>query len=215
MRALLITVGLATMAGCIGAESGEPPVVGIRNMYNQPRYDTQERQPFFADQRSMRPQVEGTVSSEMELELTWATGRTADGRQWVMSVPESVIIRGSTVLPSTARGRIIPFIARGRDRYNIYCAPCHSLSGDGKGMVSRRANALGASGLVATSFHDDRLRHMPDGQLFATITNGVRNMPSYAHNISVDDRWAIVHYVRALQLSQAPAAMPENTEPPQ
>ena len=85
-------------------------------------------------------------------------------------------------------------------------------AGDGKGMVSRRAAALGASGLVAPSFHDDRLRHIPDGQLFATITNGVRNMPSYAHNIPVDDRWAIVQYVRALQLSQAPVAALKNTE---
>jgi hypothetical protein len=79
-------------------------------------------------------------------------------------------------------------------------------------MVSRRAAALGAAGLVAPTLHDDRLRRIPDGQLFATITNGVRNMPSYAHNIPVDDRWAIVHYVRALQLSQAPAPAPQNTE---
>ena len=79
-------------------------------------------------------------------------------------------------------------------------------------MVSRRAAALGAAGLVAPSFHDDRLRHIPDGQLFAIISNGVRNMPSYAHNLPVHDRWAIVQYVRALQLSQAPAAAPENTE---
>jgi len=82
-------------------------------------------------------------------------------------------------------------------------------------MVSRRAASLGATGLVAPTFHDDRLRHIPDGQLFATITNGLRNMPSYAHNLPVDDRWAIVQYVRALQLSQAPAVASENTEQPQ
>ena len=204
MRALLITLTFVTLVtGCIGAESGEPPVVGIRNMYNQPRYDTQERQPFFADQRSMRPGVDGTVSRESEHFLHWATGRNAKGDAWLAEVPAPLIARhgGSPLL-----------LARGQERYNIYCAACHSISGDGKGMVSRRAQALGASGLVAPSFHDDRLRHIPDGQLFATITNGVRNMPSYAHNIPVDDRWAIVHYVRALQLSQAPAAAPENTE---
>ena len=71
MRALLITLAFVTLApDASGGESGEPPVVGIRNMYNQPRYDTQERQPFFADQRSMRPQVEGTVSREMEQDLS-------------------------------------------------------------------------------------------------------------------------------------------------
>ena len=107
------------------------------------------------------------------------------------------------------------FLERGRDRYDIFCAPCHSYSGDGKGMVSRRAAQLGAPGMVAPTFHDDRLRHVPDGQIFATITNGVRNMPSYAHNLPVDDRWAIVQYVRALQLSQATAAAAGNTEQPQ
>jgi mono/diheme cytochrome c family protein len=203
MRALLITLAFATLAtGCIGAESGEPPVVGIRNMYNQPRYDVQERQPFFADQRSMRPGVEGTVSREMERSLTWATGRAAD-EGYVLEVPPRLI---------AAHGGNGAFLERGRDRYDIYCAPCHSYSGDGKGMVSRRAAQLGAAGMVAPTFHDDRLRHVPDGQIFATISNGVRNMPSYAHNLPVDDRWAIVEYVRALQLSQAPAAAAGNTE---
>jgi mono/diheme cytochrome c family protein len=204
MRALLITLALATLGtGCIGGESSEPPIVGIRNMYNQPRYDVQERQPFFADQRSMRPQVEGTVSQEMEKGYPVATGLGAQSGDYVDRVPKRVIASFGTREAT---------MARGQDRYNIYCAPCHSLSGDGKGMVSRRAAALGAAGLVAPSFHDDRLRHIPDGQLFATITNGLRNMPSYAHNIPVNDRWAVVQYVRALQLSQAPAAEAENTE---
>ena len=101
-------------------------------------------------------------------------------------------------------GSMENLLTRGQGRYNIYCAPCHSMTGNGMGMVSRRANALGATGLVAPSFHDDRLRHIPDGQLYATIRNGLRNMPSYASNIPVDDRWAIVGYVRALQLSQLP-----------
>jgi mono/diheme cytochrome c family protein len=204
MRALLITLAFATLAtGCIGGESSEPPVVGIRNMYNQPRYDVQERQPFFADQRSMRPQVEGAVSREMETSIVVATGRNANDDAWIMQVHPQYI---------TQNGGLKAVLSRGKDRYDIYCAPCHSISGDGKGMVSRRAAALGASGLIVPTFHDDRLRHIPDGQLFATITNGVRNMPAYAHNLPVDDRWAIVQYVRALQLSQAPAAAPENTE---
>ncbi len=207
MRALLITLALATLGtGCIGGESSEPPVVGIRNMYNQPRYDTQERQPFFADQRSMRPQVEGTVSQEMTKGYAHATGLAAQSGAYIETVPVAMIRNFGTAQA---------MMVRGKDRYNIYCAPCHSVAGDGKGMVSRRAASLGATGLVAPSFHDDRLRHIPDGQLFATITNGVRNMPSYAHNLPVDDRWAIVQYVRALQLSQAPAVASENTEQPQ
>ena len=200
MRVLLVALVLTTLtAGCIGGESGEPPVVGIRNMYNQPRYDAQERQPFFADQRSMRPQVEGTVSREMERGYDVATGLGAMSKTYVDKVPRQAI----AAFPSREA-----IMARGQDRYEIFCAPCHSLSGDGKGMISRRAAALGATGLVAPSFHDDRLRHVPDGQLYATITNGLRNMPAYAHNIPVEDRWAIVQYIRALQLSQ----LPEKTE---
>ena len=204
MRALLITLTVATfVTGCIGGESGEPPVVGIRNMYNQPRYDTQERQPFFADQRSMRPEVVGTVSREMEPTIALATGRRGDGKDWLMEVPRAAVKK---------KGGKAAMLRRGKDRYDIYCVPCHSMSGDGKGMVSRRAAALGATGLVAPTFHDDRLRHIPDGQLYATIKNGLRNMPAYGFNIPSNDRWAIVLYVRALQLSQAPAAAPQNTE---
>jgi mono/diheme cytochrome c family protein len=143
----------------------------------------------------MRPQVDHTVSREMEKGLPWATGRNARNDAWVSEIPSQIIKRN---------GGAAAFVARGKNRYEIYCAVCHGLSGDGKGMVSRRAQALGASALIAPSFHDDRLRHIPDGQLYATIKNGVRNMPSYAHNIPSDDRWAIVQYVRALQLSQMP-----------
>lgn len=198
----LVAVGTLLSVGCVGWESDKAPIVGIRNMYNQPRYDTQEKKPFFEDQRSMRPAIEGTVSREMPRSLALATGLTADD-QYVLEVPPALV---------AASGGAEAMIARGQDRYNIYCSPCHSYSGNGKGMVSRRADQLGAAGLVAPTFHDDRLRHVPDGQIFATITNGVRNMPSYAHNIPASDRWAVVMYVRALQLSQAPQAAATNTE---
>ena len=207
MRFVAIAVLLATVAGCIGTESTEPPIVGIRNMYNQPRYDTQERQPFFADQRSMRPEVEGAVSRDDVRGYHTKTGLSADTKEYVAEIPGDVVARF---------GSKAAMLTRGQQRYNIYCAPCHSRAGDGMGMVSRRANALGATGLVAPTFHDDRLRHIPDGQLYATIRNGLRNMPSYAHSIPVDDRWAIVGYVRALQLSQlaneAELSQLQNTE---
>jgi len=193
MRLVAAALLFATIAGCIGTESELPPIVGIRNMYNQPRYDTQEKKPFFADQRSMRPEVEGTVSREMVKGYHTETGLSASTGEYVLEIPPDVLIsfQGKEAM-----------LARGQERYNIYCAPCHSMTGNGKGMVSRRATALGATALVAPSFHDDRLRHIPDGQLYATIRNGLRNMPSYAFNIPVHDRWAIVGYVRALQLSQ-------------
>ena len=163
-------------------------------MYDQPRFDTQERQPFFADNRSMRPGVPGTVARQSDADLSVATGRAADGESWVMTVPGMVVRRN---------GGMGPFVARGQERYDIYCAPCHSRTGDGLGPISlRAANVLGQVALRPPTFHSDRLRHIPDGQMFATITNGVRNMPAYGSNIPSDDRWAIVTYVRALQLSQ-------------
>jgi cytochrome c5 len=89
-------------------------------------------------------------------------------------------------------------IERGLERYDIYCRPCHDGTGAGQGAVITRSGWQPPP----PSFHQDRVRQMPDGQLFATITHGVRTMPSYGAYIPVNDRWAIVSYVRALQLSQ-------------
>ncbi|MEZ4256707.1 MAG: cytochrome c [Polyangiales bacterium] len=78
-------------------------------------------------------------------------------------------------------------------------------------MVSERAVSVGAAALKAADLHDSRLKHIPDGQLYATITNGVRNMPAYRHSVPIDDRWAIVSYVRALQLASDGGATAMNT----
>lgn len=198
----LAMASISLLSGCVGWESEEPPIVPIRNMYNQPRYDTQEKQPFFDDQSSMRPEVEGVMSREMEPSLEMSTGRSEDGSTWLADIPGQVVSRG---------GGMPTLLSRGKERYNIYCAPCHSEAGDGLGMVARRAEDLGAVALKPPTFHNDRLRQIPDGQLFATITNGVRNMPAYYFSIPVDDRWAIVAYVRALQLTQAPKPTAMNT----
>ncbi len=182
------------VSGCRGEISEEPPVVPLRNMYHQARYDPHEESEFFEDGRTMRPQVEGTLSREMEVNETFTTGRTADNAQWILEVPSEIVDRN---------GGAEDFVARGQERYNIYCAPCHGVAGDSEGLVSDRAANLGFAALRPPSFHEDRIRSMPDGQLYATISNGIRNMPAYRHNIPQDDRWAIALYVRALQVSQA------------
>jgi mono/diheme cytochrome c family protein len=87
-------------------------------------------------------------------------------------------------------------LKRGQERYNIYCAPCHGQTGDGQGIIVQRGY------LPPPSYHQNRLRNVTDGYVFDVITNGVRNMPSYRHQIPVADRWAIVAYQRALQRSQ-------------
>jgi mono/diheme cytochrome c family protein len=102
---------------------------------------------------------------------------------------------------------------RGQQRYNIYCAPCHGLAGEGDGLVAKRAQELqqGTWAFPPTSLHSEAVRPQPVGQLFNTITNGVRKMPAYGAQISVQDRWAIVLYVRALQRTQN--ARPEDVPP--
>ena len=87
-------------------------------------------------------------------------------------------------------------LKRGQERYNIYCAPCHDQTGSGKGIVVKKGF------LPPPSMHLDRLRESPDGHFCDVISNGIRNMPSYKHQIPISDRWAIVAYVRALQRSQ-------------
>ncbi|MEJ2054516.1 MAG: cytochrome c, partial [Calditrichaceae bacterium] len=87
-------------------------------------------------------------------------------------------------------------LKRGQERFNIYCSPCHSRVGDGQGIVVKRGF------LPPPSFHQDMMREKPDGHYFDVITHGLRNMPSYRHQIPVKDRWAIVAYIRALQRSQ-------------
>lgn len=87
-------------------------------------------------------------------------------------------------------------LQRGQERFNIYCSPCHGKTGDGKGIIVQRGM------LPPPSFHEARLLQAPDGHFFDVISNGIRNMPTYRHQIPVSDRWAIVAYLRALQRSQ-------------
>ncbi len=191
----------AVLGGCKGGTKTEPQIGWIRNMHELPRYDPQEPSPYFEDGRAMRPPVAGTVSREMEPEEIVDTGLLSDGT-YVLTVPEPVVDRNDG-LPELIR--------RGQDRYGIYCAPCHGGLGNGAGLVGQRSGVL-----IPPTFHDDRIRTMPDAQIYATIRNGVRSMPSYRHSIPVDDRWSIVSYLRALQLSQMeePTAslLPDTTE---
>jgi hypothetical protein len=156
-----------------------------QDMHDQPRYDPLEAARFFADGRSARLPVEGTVArGQLKMDEHLYQGRR--NGQPVTEMP----------YPVTRA-----MLDRGRERFNIYCSPCHSPSGDGEGMIVQR-------GLKhPPSFHIDRLREAPVGHFFDVITNGFGAMYSYASRVPVDDRWAIVAYIRVLQLSQrAPVA---------
>lgn len=193
MRKFLIALGSATLGlaalGCQGQTSAEPQIVPIRSMHEMPRYDAQERSEFFADSRTMRPPVPHTVAREMEVDPSISSGLD-DNQQYLATIPDSVTAQA---------GGMEALLDRGEDRYGIYCTPCHGGLGEGDGLVPQ---VSGVAVLSPPTFHDDRIRHMPDGQLYATIANGIRAMPAYKAQIPVADRWAIVGYVRALQLTQ-------------
>jgi mono/diheme cytochrome c family protein len=159
----------------------------LPDMTKQPKYRPQRMNTAFADARADRRPVEGTVAQGDAM----TDDRVSLGREngaWVTAFP----------VPVTES-----LMHRGHERYGIYCSPCHGLAGDGDGMVAKRADKLQEGTWVPpSSLHDARLRAMPIGQLFNTITNGVRNMPPYGAQIPVADRWAILAYVRALQLSR-------------
>jgi outer membrane protein OmpA-like peptidoglycan-associated protein len=181
-----------TGMGCRGQTSRESHIYGIRNMFDQQRYDIQSASEFFKDTRTMRPLAEGVVSHTQEVDTRIADGRLADQTGYVLTLPIEVIERGGGMQALTRRGQ---------ERYGIYCAPCHDNTGNGNGIVKQRAVAAGYPAFAPPGFHEDKYRHMPDGQLYATIQNGKGNMPPYAQAIPVQDRWGIVAYVRALQLA--------------
>jgi mono/diheme cytochrome c family protein len=190
-RLVVQALVLALLTACRGQTSTQPPIVPLRNMFDQDRYDPQAETTLFTDKRTMRMPVAGTVPRERELDPELGAGRLADDSGYALEAPAAVVQR---------LGGAESMLDRGEERYGIYCAPCHDGTGAGQGTVVTRAKAPWQP--PPPTFHQDRIRQMPDGQLFATITHGVRLMPSYGGRIPVDDRWAIVSYVRALQLSQ-------------
>ena len=182
MIRVLILVAAVVLAGCRGRITEKPPIHLNPNMDNVERYDAQEESPFFADGRTMRPPVPGTVARGMlKSDSAFHEGRDAAGA-YIARMP----VEYTRALAS-----------RGRDRYDIFCAVCHGEAGDGQGIVM-----MGGYGFAPFSYHDDRLRGVEDGYLYDVIANGIRTMPGYAHQLPVADRWAIVAYIRALQRSQ-------------
>jgi mono/diheme cytochrome c family protein len=152
-----------------------------QDMHDAPRYKPLAESDFFADGSSARPLPAGTVArGELREDKLLFTGRTADGDI-------------ATELPMPVDRALL---VRGRQRFDIFCAPCHGRLGDGGGMVVRRGFKRPAS------YHDPRLRLAPIGYFFDVMTNGFGVMPSYAAQVPAHDRWAIAAYIRVLQRSQ-------------
>jgi mono/diheme cytochrome c family protein len=170
IRVLFGTVAvLAAMIGC------------RQEMYDQPKYKPLGKSDFFADQRASRPLVEGTV----------ARGTLAAAPLPAAGAPSAEAFWTTLPMPLTRE-----LLFRGRERFEIFCSPCHDRTGGGEGMVVRRGYR------PPPSLHIERLRGAPIGQLYDVMTRGLGPMPDYAQQIPPEDRWAIAAYVRALQLSQ-------------
>lgn len=172
-RRLAAGAALAALSGC-------------QDMYDQHRYEPFESSAFFDDGASSRPLVAGTVPREDPRDLPDVKDR------------ELLLTGLRDGIPS----RSAPFpvdravLERGRERYRIYCTPCHGELGDGKGIIVQRGFTS------PPSYHDDRLREAPLGHFFQVITQGHGAMYSFASRVAPQDRWAIASYIRALQLSQ-------------
>ena len=189
---------LLALAGCEKA---------AQNMYNQPKYKPLAASSLWPDGASARPVVPDTVANSAGV-----TAGTSSGRFGALGVPESAgpvypVDDNGNVKANLAPGSLPPELVnplsitmttleRGRERFDIFCSPCHSKAGDGDGMVVRRGFPN------PPSYHTDRLRKAPDAHFYSVITDGYGAMYSYADRVDVQDRWAIVAYIRALQLSQ-------------
>jgi cytochrome c553 len=159
-----------------------PALCGCRqDMFNQPRYKTFAANPFFPDGASARPLPPHTVArGQANVDTEYFQGTTEDGKL-VEAMP----------MPVTPA-----MLDRGRERFDIYCAVCHGRTGEGNGMIVQRGFP------IPPSYHIDRLRNAPVGYLYHVITNGYGVMYPYASRVEPADRWAIVAYIRALQLSR-------------
>ncbi|HSK71060.1 MAG TPA: cytochrome c [Pyrinomonadaceae bacterium] len=184
-------------------------LIGCRyDMQDTPRYEVYEKSDFFADNRASRDLPEGTVPRGfLRDNKAFYTGKreNAGGATTSAPVQTTTDAAGNTLVtsfPDAIDEFPVPvteeLINRGQERYNIYCSVCHGPTGRGDGMVVRRGY------YQPPTYHDDRLRNAPVGHFFDVITNGWGRMNSYAGQVPVADRWAIVAYIRALQISQNP-----------
>lgn len=175
MKGTALALLALALAGC-GSTSRRPPIEMFSDMRRQAKYLPQAGSAFFPDGRADRTPAPGTVArGEGKGDDAFHTG-IQDGAYVVNPLPVDRQV-----------------LERGQERFNIYCAPCHDRTGSGQGIVATRSSWL------AANLTDQRIREMPDGQMFDTITHGKRSMPAYRFQIGERDRWAIVAYVRALQ----------------
>lgn len=185
-RVAIAVASLLAASGCTrGSTSSQPPVHLNPSMFDQPKVLPQTSSDFFYNGSAMRPPVPGTVP---------IGGLREDPAYWDGKGPDGKFVATIPVPIDEA------LVARGHDRYTIYCQPCHDARGDGKGILFQRGN------VPTASFHQEKILKYPDGQIFDVITNGAGLMSGYRWPIPAADRWAIVAYVRDLERTRLAAA---------
>ncbi len=176
-----VTLGLVRGVVTLAGLASVLMLAGCRqDMQDQPKFYPQRGTTLFADGRSARAQVENTVARSQGGQDSYFYTGLQGGKEG-----------DGLPIPLTMAS-----MERGQERYNIYCTPCHSRVGNGVGMIVQRGYR------PAGNFHEDRLRNAPLGHFFSVMTNGYGAMPDYAAQLTPEDRWAVVAYIRALQLSQ-------------
>jgi len=181
---IIATMGIVMVAGFRGDKSRRPPIEVFPDMDRQPKLRPETDTPFIGweDGLSSRKPVEGTVARGSSfIEDEFSTGLQPGTTNYVKLAPIKITER---------------VMARGQQRFNIYCMPCHGQVGNGKGITTK----FGMAGVA--NLHDARIVTMPDGEIFNTITHGKNLMGAYGSNIDIEDRWAVIAYVRAIQRSQ-------------
>jgi len=193
-RILLMTLALGMIAaGC------------HTDMWVQPKSKPQHDSVVFEDGMSSRPRVAGTVARGKNMDdIRYFSGRDENSKL-VTEIPVQRVMKERRV------ANYQDLIMRGKDRFEVFCTPCHGQLGDGQGMIAQRGLALKRQ---PANYHTDRLRKMPVGHFFDVMTNGYGVMYSFASRVPVSDRWAIASYIRALQRSQNGGVMPTPGEVP-
>lgn len=190
--AAIVTLAIVGIRGPAARTFSSPPIEFFPDMHRQPKYKAQSPTTFFADGRSDRPLVPGTVPFTAPLQSTYVASGII-GENWGDGFPPEITVDAK-------------LLARGKERFDINCAICHGPAGYGDGVTTK----LGLVGVA--NLHQDTFVKMEDGHIFYTISHGKGNMGSYSH-LKIEDRWAIIAYVRALQRTSPanPEAQPAKT----
>ena len=177
---LLLTVSALMIVACgRGNFSEKPPIHLNPNMDSQGKYKAQSESDFFVDGSTMRTPVEGTVAQgQLRADDAYYHGKDAAG-DFILTAP----------MEFTAE-----MLERGKERYDIYCSACHGVNADGKGKILYYEYPI-----PPANFYDERIKKLSDGHMYNAITAGWLNMPSLKAQVSVEDRWAVIGYIRSLQ----------------